>query len=249
MNTTLDHYATLLAPVYLWMSGGLEAALAQGTADVAAFSPAAGPSRLAVDLGAGFGMHAIPLARAGYRVLAVDSSPLLLDALRQQAGGLPIEARQADLLSFREFLSDPADLVLCMGDTLTHLQDHAEVDRLVADVRAALAPQGRFIATFRDYRELPRGEARFIPVRSDAQRIQTCFIEDAGDSTHLVVHDLLHERDGDAWRQRVSSYRKLRLAPEHLLASLASQGLVADIERGPRGLVRVVTRPAGSPDT
>jgi hypothetical protein len=46
MNTALDHYATLLAPVYLWMSGGLEAALAQGTTDVAAFCPAPAPGRL-----------------------------------------------------------------------------------------------------------------------------------------------------------------------------------------------------------
>jgi 2-polyprenyl-3-methyl-5-hydroxy-6-metoxy-1,4-benzoquinol methylase len=66
-----EHYARLLAPVYLWMAGGLDHALKQGEADVRPFIPGRG---LAVDLGAGFGMHAIPLARAGWEVLAIDTS-------------------------------------------------------------------------------------------------------------------------------------------------------------------------------
>ena len=72
MSSVAAHYEALLAPVYLWMAGGIDNALALGASDLAGF---AGPGGLAVDLGAGFGMHAIPLARAGYRVLAIDSSP------------------------------------------------------------------------------------------------------------------------------------------------------------------------------
>jgi hypothetical protein len=41
-------------------------------------------------------------------------------------------------------------------------------------------------------------------VRSDAGRILTCVLE--YEDAHVVVHDLLHEFDGAAWRQRVSSY-------------------------------------------
>ena len=72
MATVTEHYAAHLAPIYLWMAGGMEAALTAGSTDLAAVLPGAG---LAVDLGAGFGMHSIPLARGGYQVVAVDSSP------------------------------------------------------------------------------------------------------------------------------------------------------------------------------
>ena len=66
-----EHYRAHLAPVYLWMAGGFEAALSRGEAEVDALFPDLAPGATAVDLGAGFGMHAIPLARAGARVLAL----------------------------------------------------------------------------------------------------------------------------------------------------------------------------------
>ena len=62
MTTAQRHYEQLLAPIYVWMAGGIESALAAGTQDVALLTPGDG---LAIDLGAGFGMHAIPLARGG----------------------------------------------------------------------------------------------------------------------------------------------------------------------------------------
>ena len=59
-SATDQHYATLLAPVYTWMAGGAEHAFSLGRADLEAILPA---GSLAVDLGAGFGMQPVPLAR------------------------------------------------------------------------------------------------------------------------------------------------------------------------------------------
>lgn len=226
------HYERLLADLYVWMAGGLEAALATGGADVAAYLPGRG---LAIDLGAGFGMHAIPLARGGFDVLALDTSPVLLDVLRAHAAGLAVRAVEADLRAVRQFAEAPAALIVCLGDTLTHLASPTDVTRLVADAVALLAPDGRFVATFRDYTRPLRGDARFVPVRSDDQRIHTCFLEEAGE--HLRVHDLVHERTNGGWRQRVSSYLKLRLAPEQALAAARAAGLDATLRPGPRGMV------------
>ncbi|MEP7297535.1 MAG: methyltransferase domain-containing protein [Burkholderiales bacterium] len=87
MASVQQHYETHLAPIYLWMAGGLEYALALGAADVAPFIARPG---LAVDLGAGFGMHSPPLARTGFRVLAIDTSQHLLAELQQHAAGLDL---------------------------------------------------------------------------------------------------------------------------------------------------------------
>jgi hypothetical protein len=62
MPSVAEHYESLLAPVYAWMVGGTEAAIALGQADLA---PVLCGGNFAIDLGAGFGMHTIPLARAG----------------------------------------------------------------------------------------------------------------------------------------------------------------------------------------
>lgn len=67
----------------------------------------------AVDLGAGFGLHAIPLARRGFSVVAIDSYQPLLQELDERAGTLPIRTVNTDLLGFRAHLNAPAALIVC----------------------------------------------------------------------------------------------------------------------------------------
>lgn len=185
-------------------------------------------------------MHSIPLARAGYRVVAIDTSELLLTELSRLAGELSIDIKCGDLMSFPQFLPVGLKprLILCMGDTLTHLEDLDSVRRLARTVAASLETGGRFVATFRDYTRLPRGEARFIPVRSDDDRILTCFLEEHPE--HVQVHDIVHERRDGSWTARVSSYRKVRLEPEAARQAFVASGLSATVEPGPRGMQRLI---------
>jgi SAM-dependent methyltransferase len=238
MPSVAEHYERILSPVYAWMAGGADNALAAGQSEIDALNLNLPAGALAIDLGAGFGMHAIPLARAGARVVAIDNSPLLLDELKRLAGDLPITTVRDDLLSFRAHVTDKATVILCMGDTLTHLPEHTNVDFLIQEVAESLERGGRFVLSFRDYSEPLLDERRFIPVRSDERRILMCFLEYEDDS--VVVHDILHERAGDAWDTKVSSYRKLRLSPEQVIASLGSFGFEARNEPGMRGMVRIV---------
>jgi len=211
--------------------------MALGAADVAACVSPEAAGRMAVDLGAGFGVHAIPLARHGYSVVAVDASAGLLEELGRNAGGLDIRRVNDDLLNFRDHVQGGADLIVCMGDTLTHLQQEAHVERLYRDIAAALAPGGRFVMTYRDYSSLPEAEARFVPVRSDSDQILTCFLEE--EPAHVLVHDLLHQRRGGMWELRVSSYRKLRLPTRWIMEALGRAGLRAKSEPAARGMIKV----------
>ena len=171
MATVAEHYEQVLSPVYAWMAGGAEAALAAGFAEIEDLQLELLTGALVVDLGAGFGTHAIPLARLGARVVAVDSSAELLGELTRLAGPLAIRTVQDDLLSFRPHLTEKPSAIFCMGDTLTHLPEHTHVDFLVQEVAESLAPGGRFVLSFRDYTEPLLEEKRFIPVRSDERRI------------------------------------------------------------------------------
>ena len=235
------HYADLLGPIYTWMMGDVDAAFARGDTELDALGLSPTQGATAIDLGAGFGLHAIPLARRGYSVLALDSCDELLQDLRTRAGSLPIRIVNANLLDFKGHIAAPADLILCMGDTLTHLPDQSSVQRLFQDAVANLLPGGMFVATFRDYvsAEL-KHEARFIPVRSDAGRILTCFLEYK--DTTVIVHDLLYQHEGDAWRLHAGSYAKLRLAPLWVMEQLRSLGLAVTREAGPGGMIRIVAR-------
>jgi SAM-dependent methyltransferase len=237
MQDSETHYETHLGPVYSWMLGDLKAAFARGAAEIAALPlPARG---IAVDLGAGLGPHALALAERGYDVLALDNCQVLLDELRSHAHSLPIVTQYADLLQFPSYLNGQAQVIVCMGDTLTHLSTPSSVESLLSNVAAALGHGGVFAATFRDYatRTL-QGDQRFILVRADDERILTCFLE-YGD-THVTVHDVLTEKDQGQWRQKISSYPKLRLAPEWLITRLTEKGFTVKRDATPGGMVRII---------
>lgn len=238
MTTTSDHYQNHLAPIYLWMAGGPEAALQEGRAEIEALALQLGPGSSVVDLGAGFGMHAIPLAQAGASVLAIDSSALLLASLDELSQGAPVRGVCDDLLAFPALLAEPPDAIFCMGDTITHLPDAAAVASLLEAASAALSRGGVFVVSLRDYSVPLLGDRRFIPVRSDDTRQLTCFLE--YEETSVLVHDILHERTADGSAMRVSHYRKLRLAPDQLLARMEAAGFAVRRESGVRGMVRLV---------
>ena len=210
MNSVADHYSQLLAPVYAWMSGSAEAALDAGKAELDELRLQLPAGALVVDLGAGFGMHAMPLARGGVRVLAIDSSTELLKELDRLATGLPWSPSQTTCSRFA-IASEGEGRGRALHGRHAHASARAHPRRFPgAGSSRGLAPGGHFVLSFRDYSVALEGEARFIPVRSDERRILTCFLEYEEDT--VVVHDILHERAGDAWETRVSSYRKLRLA-------------------------------------
>lgn len=242
MSMVQKHYDEHLGPVYAWMHGGVEPAIEHGAAEIDRLGIARSDGGLAVDLGAGFGTHAIPLARRGYEVLAIDSCAALLDEMKSTAHGLAIETVLGDLHAFRRHLRRTPELILCMGDTLTHLGNEAAVISLIEGVSAALGAGGHLVTTFRDYSTALTAERRFIAVRSDEQRILTCFLEYT--DSHVMVHDVLHEWRDAAWRMMVNAYPKLRLSPAWVVDTMERNGFTVERREGSSGLVSLVARRA-----
>ena len=240
MTTAAEHYANHLGPIYVWMAGGAEAALQAGSAEIEALNLPVARGAVVIDLGAGFGMHSIPLARRGARVTAIDTSVELLRTLTELRGDLPVHTVNDDLLGFQSHIAEAPSAILCMGDTITHLPDFGAVEKLIERASVKLSPGGMLVVSFRDYSVPLTGEQRFIPVRSDETRILTCFLEYEPEA--VLVHDILHERAAEGWQTRVSHYRKLRLSPERLIDRLQSNGFKVRREAGMRGMVRVVAQ-------
>jgi SAM-dependent methyltransferase len=238
MNTSSAHYATHLGPIYSWMLGDIDAAFARSATEIDDLKLPEANHGTAVDLGAGLGLHALPLARRGFRVTAIDSCQVLLDELRSRTGTLAVTAVNADLADFRAVVKEEPRVVVCMGDTLTHLPALSSVGSLLKDVAACLPRGGVFAATFRDYatRTL-EGDKRFILVRADADRNMTCFLE--YEDHQVIVHDLLNEKQDGRWRQTISSYPKLRLAPEWVASTLSELGFSVKRDTTPSGMVLI----------
>jgi cyclopropane fatty-acyl-phospholipid synthase-like methyltransferase len=69
MTTAQEHYDQHLAPIYVWMAGGCDAALQAGAMELEALGLPLARGDFVLDLGTGFGMHAIPLARGMVRLV------------------------------------------------------------------------------------------------------------------------------------------------------------------------------------
>ncbi len=249
MTTVSAHYEDLLADLYPWMLGDFAARVEtelgwlRGVVDPGWV----GPTRpLALDLGAGAGADAIALARLGFGVVAVDASAKLGAEIRRRAAdaGLAddIEVVESDLVAFLERRdAEPANLVVCIGDTLTHLASPETVQRMLRAARAQIARGGRLALSYRDLSNELRELDRFFLVRSDESRVLTCFVEYLPE--RAIVHDLVNTRTNDGWDLRKSCYPKLRLPVDRVRAWLADAGF-GEVQRIPcgGGLVGLVAR-------
>ncbi|HYF67053.1 MAG TPA: class I SAM-dependent methyltransferase [Ohtaekwangia sp.] len=221
-NSVKQHYENHLASFYTWMTGDFEMKVEEQHSIFESFGICPFSSRIAFDLGAGTGIQSMALAKAGYRVMAVDFNDSLLAEL-QKHNHPSIECKTLDILEFLNAPTPTAELIVCMGDTLTHFDTVNTVKHVITKVTAKLCSGGKCMLSFRDLTMELKGLDRFIPVRSDDNRILTCFLEYF--DRHVLVHDLLNERTDNGWTQRMSAYPKLRLSAKQILDELSVAGL------------------------
>lgn len=241
LATIASHYNLHLAEHYSWLFGGLPERSADNRRFFESMSLRASPGMRALDVGAGSGFQSIPLAELGFDVTAVDLSAKLLAELRASAGKLPITTRNEDILRcIVEMDAQSFDVCVCMGDTLTHLGSFGDVQRLLREVHRVTKPGARFVIALRDFTHELRGDERFVPVRADEHTVFSCFLEYEGD--HVRVYDVIHRRTPQGWDMRVSSYKKLRIAPTWLEKRAVDVGFSCESQATVSGLVTLVLR-------
>lgn len=83
------------------------------------------------------------MAKLGFMVTAVDFNNHLLNELRSNAAGLPVEVINDDIKRVKQFAIGEYDLITCCGDTLSHLDNKSEVGHLLDDICEVLIPGGK----------------------------------------------------------------------------------------------------------
>ena len=138
-----DPYADL-ADLYDLDFGGF-------TADLPMYENFARRCELPVlEIGVGTGRVALQLARAGFVVWGIDSSPAMLERARSKADdslASRLHLVQADMRDFD--LSQQFDLALCPAGGFQHLLTTDDQVSCLASVRRHLAPGGLFVADLR----------------------------------------------------------------------------------------------------
>jgi Methyltransferase domain len=222
VRSVQEHYDRFLAEHYLWMTGGFDANAETNRRFFSTHGIVPRDTRVAIDLGAGCGFQSIPLAEAGFRVHAVDLCRPLLDEITARSQGLPITLHTGTILDWSLWSGHGPELIVCMGDTLTHLPDMHAVSDLILRCHAELRPGGLCVFSFRDYMAAQDGEVTVIPVRRDPDRIFLCRIGYGKDA--VEVTDILYTRSAGCWSRTSGQYPKIRIGSYAVRKILADAG-------------------------
>jgi ubiquinone/menaquinone biosynthesis C-methylase UbiE len=188
-----------------------------------------------VDVPCGYGRHAVALARAGYRVTAVDRSPTLLAEARRRAGDDGPALVEAD---YRElpFADESFDAALNLFTSLGFYGDEEDTKALT-EIHRVLRPAGRLVIEtmhrdrlvhgFREQDWQLVGEGRLLLE-------QRTFDAASGVAqTTQTLIDTSGERDSRTFSVRV--YTATELVAMLLRAGFAEAKCYGDLDGGPFG--------------
>lgn len=186
-----------------------------------------------LDAACGSGGHALWLARHGCRVAGADVSPVMIDLARRKAAeaALDIPFTVADLANLQPANLLPStafDAVLCLGNSLPHLQSQVELVAALRGMGAVLGPNGLLVLQNLNYDLRWQMQPRWFGVQGgllDGQEVLVWrFAEYDVSAGRIAFHIALFRKSGDGWKVDVHTTPHRPLFQADLLAALAEAG-------------------------
>ncbi|MCB2203397.1 class I SAM-dependent methyltransferase [bacterium] len=145
------------------------------------------PAESVIDMGCGTGVHAIALAQMGLRATGVDISAGMLERAQRHAGQHSASVRfvHGDFLA--PLTDPPADLLLCLGNSLPHLPSRAALAAVFAHWRSLLVPGGHVLVQLLNYRRVLTRKERIVNIRRDGERTIVRFYDFLDDGLQFNI--------------------------------------------------------------
>ncbi len=172
---------------------------------------AVGARRL-VDAACGTGMHAIALAKRGYRVVGADVSIGMIAQATANAAGLDCDVsfRVAGLGELASKLDGTCDAVLCLGNSLPHLLTVEALRAALVDFHRVLRRGGLLMIQNRNYdRKMQDKNARWMEPQAYREKgtewLFVRFYDFGQDGTWTFNVMTLSRSNSGGWKQEVDS--------------------------------------------
>jgi SAM-dependent methyltransferase len=103
-----------------------------------------GTQQVVADLGCGTGRALVPLVERGYRGLAIDLSPWMLEQVRRKSDAQSMLPLCANLVQLDGLRDDCVDHAMCLFSTLGMIKGRENRQQFLRHVSRILRPGGRF---------------------------------------------------------------------------------------------------------
>lgn len=199
-----------------------------------------------LDVACGTGMHAIELARRGYKVVGTDLSAPMIERAGENAAAAGVEVRfvvaafgelaeklaLSPSISLRtssvERMSGPFDAVFCLGNSLPHALSAGDLGDALADFAAVLRPGGLLLIQNRNFDAVLACRERFMGpeahCESDREWLFVRFYDFNSDGTLTFNMVVLHRDAEGKWSQQVEATKLRPIVYSELMASLTAAG-------------------------
>lgn len=122
------------------------------------------PERSALDLGCGTGEHCRFLAELGFRVVGIDRSPSMLAQAAKSPAPPNLRFIEADLRQLETAVDGRFGAAMSLGNTLVHLTNAQDLQRVLKAVHAKLHEGGSFLFQILNYERIFTRQIRHLPL-------------------------------------------------------------------------------------
>ncbi|MBE0697767.1 MAG: class I SAM-dependent methyltransferase [Anaerolineaceae bacterium] len=190
-----------------------------------------GDRPVVLDAACGTGMHAVALAKRGFRTVGADLSSGMIGRANDNAreAGVDVRFETAGFGSLAQtFGGANFDVVLCLGNSLPHLLSPIDLNLALVDFANCLRPGGLLLIQNRNFDAVLANHERWMEPQSHR--------EDEREWLFLRFYDFkpeglinfnvvtLARKAGGAWSQRVSSSLLYPLREGEILQGLNTAG-------------------------
>lgn len=108
------------------------------------------PPAKILDLACGTGSYSLALSRNGYEVTASDSDHAMVKKLNEKNDG-SIDVKQFNMRDVAECVNETYDEIICIGNSLVHLDSFEEVQHCLKGMKKVLKPDGSLLIQIINY--------------------------------------------------------------------------------------------------